>query len=204
MSENVRLRRELEALAMERGETARVWAENARLRAALGYLERERPVWIAAEVLSDGGGAAGVHATLRAGRGALAGVATGAAVAVASGLVGRVAGVTPHTCEVRLLSEPQSAIACETVAADGETVYGVVGGGSGGELEMRYVRSDAAIAPRAEVITSGLGGGLPRGLTVGYYLSDADGSGAASGGRRLRLQAAVADPGALADVFIRK
>lgn len=204
MAENVRLRRELEALALERGEAGRVWAENVRLRQALGYLERERPVWLAAEVLSAGGGAAGVHATLRAGRGSLAGVAPGAAVAVPEGLVGRVAGVTPHTCEVQLLAGPQSAVACETVAADGETVYGVVSGVGGGELEMRYVRSDAAILPRAEVITSGLGGAFPRGLTVGYCLGDADGGGAASGGRRLRLQAAVAEPEALADVFIRK
>ena len=45
-AENVRLRRELAALAVEREELARLEAENARLRRALGYVERAPTRWI--------------------------------------------------------------------------------------------------------------------------------------------------------------
>ena len=80
MAENRSLRREIDALAMDRAEYARVLAENDRLRKALDFAEAHPGRWVAAEVLSHGGGAAGVMDVIRVSKGSLAGVREGAVV----------------------------------------------------------------------------------------------------------------------------
>ena len=104
-AENVRLRRELAALAVEREELARLEAENARLRRALGYVERDPVRWIAAAVTSSGGAAAAWRPVPRVDKGSLAGVEEGAVVLAAEGLVGVVASVTPHTAEIATVAD---------------------------------------------------------------------------------------------------
>ena len=95
-------------------ENRRLKEENAALRMELSS-SRQAPGtkhqalgtnWISAPVLSRNG-AAGVSGYLRVGKGSLAGVKPGAAVAVPEGLVGRVLTVTPHTCDVRLVIDPR-------------------------------------------------------------------------------------------------
>ena len=89
-AENVRLRREVDALAILRGDVERLEAENARLRRGLSLVEKAPETWLAAGVLARVGGATGACDGLRVDRGSLAGVAKGAVVAVPEGLVGRV------------------------------------------------------------------------------------------------------------------
>ena len=57
-AENAKLKREVAALAILRGDVERLEAENARLRAALAYSGARRGEWLAAAVLSRGGSAA--------------------------------------------------------------------------------------------------------------------------------------------------
>ena len=197
-AENVRLRREVASLALLRGDIERLEAENVRLRNALGYVKREPGRWLAAGVLSAGGGAAGAGDRIRVDKGSLAGVADGAAVVVPEGLVGRVTAVTPHTSEISLVTDASVKVACE-VEADADGMRGILSGGSEDLLVLRYVSGSAAPS-RARVLTSGRGGVFPRGIEVGKLLQtrlDPDGL-----SRECDVLPSV-DYSSLEDVFIR-
>ena len=170
-AENVRLRRDVAALSMLRGDVERLEVENARLRRALDYTARADEKWLPAGVLSAGGGAAAVRDTIRVDKGSLAGVRTGAVVAVPEGLVGRVTAVSPHTAEVTLVTDPLVKVACE-IEVNGSTVgSGILSGGSADVLVLQHVRKTSAALSHAQVITSGRGGVFPRGLAVGRLQS---------------------------------
>lgn len=201
-AENGRLKRDIAALAMVLGDNERLEAENARLRDALGYARRLKGTWIAAPVLSEGGGAAGVRQTVRVGKGSLAGVSEGQVVAVPEGLVGRVASVTPHTAEISLITDPALKVSCLVEGAP-RRVMGILAGGTDDMLVLTHLTEEAAIPPRARVLTSGLGGVFPAGIVVGVFLSAAQAPEEnAPGVRTGGVQPAV-DFTALEDVFIR-
>ena len=204
-AENVRLKREVASLAMDRLEVELLQSENARLRKDLAFSKREPGVWQAAEVLSVGGGAAGAGQTLRVGKGSLAGVREGAVVAVPEGLVGQVVSVTPHTAEVLLVTDPSLQV---SVTVDGDPpLRGILSGGTEEALVVRHLRAGAAIAPQSRVLTSGLGGVFPAGILVGTFI--AEGNGRDAGGREAggleregRVRPSV-DVSQVEDVFIR-
>lgn len=198
--ENRRLRREVAALALARGDMERLEAENARLRRVLGYAESLGGDWLAAEVLSRGGAAAGSPDSIRVGKGSLAGVREGDVVAARDGLVGRVKSVTPHTSEVALLTDRSVKVACEVDAGSGARISGILSGG-GGLLSLRHLSGSETMPPRATVLTSGLGGVFPRGLAVGALLDvHADAEGLVREGEVLPN----VDFSTLEDVFIRR
>lgn len=199
-AENVRLRREVASLAMLRLECERLCAENDRLRAALGYVARTRGEWLAAAVLSEGGGAAGSGRTLRVDKGSLAGVVKGAVVAAPDGLVGRVVSVTPHTCEVLLVTDSSLKVSCTVEGAPG--VKGILSGGTDDQLVLRHLNAATKVAPRSRVLTAGIGGVFPAGIPVGVLLSLRDGGdgGPAQEGDVLP----AVDFSTLEDVFIRR
>lgn len=97
--------------------------------------------------------------------GAEEGVAVGMPV-VAGGavLVGRVAEVGPHTAKVQLLSDTGSDVAAMLQVSQ---ATGVVAGQPDGSLRMLYIPQDEQVEVGDIVLTSGLGGGLPRGLVIG-------------------------------------
>ena len=197
--ENESLSRSVAALAMVQEENAALAAENSRLRAALSYAEKPPVRWIPAPVIARSGGAGSVAKTLRAGKGSLAGVTEGAAVRVPEGLVGRVRGVTPHTCEIVLVSDPSVKVACET-AGGGPFVRGILSGSEAEFLVLARVRGGASPAPRTPVVTSGSGGVFPRGCPVGWLVSMEETPDGLS--RTGRIEPAV-DFESLEDVFIR-
>ena len=197
-AENVRLRREIASLALLRGDVERLEAENARLRGALGYIAKEPGRWLAAGVLSAGGGAAGVGDRIRVDKGSVSGVADGAIVVVPEGLVGRVTSVTPHTSEVTLVTDGAVKVACEVEAGTGE-LRGILSGGGDELLVLRHISGSVEAPPRARVLTSGRGGVFPRGIEVGTLL------GTRRGSDGLALEGEVlpsVDYSTLEDVFI--
>ena len=169
-AENRRLKRQVAELSLLRGTVGRLEEDNRRLRRALGYAARAPERWIAAGVLSSGGGAAGVHQALRVNRGSLEGVREGAVVEVPEGLVGRVTAVTPHTATVTLLSDPSLKVSCEIESDRAVRATGILSGG-GDLLVLRHLRNAERTAPHARILTSGLGGVFPRGLEVGVLQS---------------------------------
>jgi len=165
--ENARLRREVSALTQALQDAERLEAENARLRRALEYAERTEGRWVAAEVLSHGGAAAGNAHVIRIGKGVCDDFAVGAVVVVPEGLVGRVTSITPHTAEVTLVTDPSVQVSCLIEAPVVPRARGVLSGGTRERLVLKHLRNGDDLPPRARVVTSGLGGVFPKGIEVG-------------------------------------
>ncbi len=181
-AENERLRRENDILRMALQEFERTAADSAQDRAGL-----PEPAWIPAPILSRNG-ATGAKNFLRIGRGSANGVRKGAAVAVPDGLVGIVADVSPHTCTVKFISDPEVKVSCEVEIGDSKVgaVYGIVSGNGAttaaqtdttvlyvvNPLRVGHLKSGFTPPPRARVVTSGLGGVFPKGIVIGYLVSD--------------------------------
>jgi len=165
-AENARLRRQVDELTLLRYDIDRLELENARLRRALDYASRAPEKWIAAGVLSSGGGAASVRDIVRVDKGSLEGIRKDAVVVVPDGLVGLVTAVTPHTSEVTLVTDLQLKVACE-IETGSRPASGILSGGSESQLVLRHFGGGGPILPPARVFTSGRGGVFPRGLEVG-------------------------------------
>lgn len=88
-------------------------------------------------------------------------------MAVVSGgavLVGRIAEVGPRTSKVRLLTDLDSAVAAFLQTS---RATGLVVGQPDGSLRMEYIDQSASVTVGDFVLTSGLGGALPKGLLIG-------------------------------------
>lgn len=79
-------------------------------------------------------------------------------------LVGRVAQVGPRTSKVQLLTDLDSAVAALLQAS---RATGLVVGQPDGSLRMEYIEQGVSVAVGDFVLTSGLGGLLPKGLLIG-------------------------------------
>ena len=187
---------------------ARVAAENLRLKDENDALRMVR-----------GDGAAGVRGLIRVGRGRADGVTTNAAVAVPEGLVGRVEQVSPRTADVRLITSPSVKVACDVETGDPAlgAVRGILEGGGVhavrpeaatsilyviNPLRVRHLKRRPKLPAHARIITNGLGGIFPRGLTVGFLVDEQD-----EGEMELEREGDVlpaVDFPALENVFIRR
>jgi len=81
-----------------------------------------------------------------------------------SALVGRVREVNPRTSKVQLLQDMNSAV---NTLIQSSRANGLVKGQSDGSLVMDYIPLEEKVAAGDIVLTSGLGGDLPRSLVVG-------------------------------------
>lgn len=172
---------ELERLRVLLSETESLATENAALRQALAWKSRQPFKTVAAPVWSYGGGL-GVWPRLTLGVGSNAGISAGDAVVVPEGLVGRVAeGVTPHTCEVILLSDTGCRVAAEIPGLTKGIIQGCGGDDFGNfededllyqghPLKMRFVGRDVELMEGREIVTEGSGGIFPRGIVIGHVL----------------------------------
>ena len=92
------------------------------------------------------------------------GVEAGQAVVGPSGLVGQVIEVSPLTCRVRLLTDPQSGVSAYLQnGRDGCVVKGAVDG----LLYVEYLDDSVQVQVGDVVVTSGMGGSYPAGIAIG-------------------------------------
>ena len=212
-SENARLRRENDILRMALQEAERNADATRRTTPEAGALAD----WIPAPVLSRDG-ATGARNFLRIGKGTSHGVQKGAAVAVPDGLVGIVEDVSPHTCTVRLITDPTVKVSCELLTGEPAlgAVYGIVSGKGAqtvaqmnatvlyvvNPLRIGHLKNGFSPAPRTRIVTSGLGGVFPRGIAVGTLIADTH-EDATKLEREGEVAPAVDFPG-LEEVFIRR
>jgi len=97
--------------------------------------------------------------------GSLQGVEIGMpVVSGGAGLVGRISQVGPRTSEVQLLTDTDSAVAALLQTS---RVTGLVVGQPDSTLQMEYIPQEEQIDVGDIVLTSGLGGVLPKGLVIG-------------------------------------
>jgi len=172
------LRAQVEALKVENVRLREYEAEAQQLRALLNFAS-EYPIstHLGAEVVSRDacdsypcGDVVGVepnpylrYVTINVGaqQGADVGMSV---VSGGAGLVGRITEVGPRTAKVQLLSDPESSVAAllQTTRATGLVV-----GQPDGSLQMRYIPQEEEVATGDIVLTSGLGGLMPKGLVIG-------------------------------------
>lgn len=161
--ENARLREENRRLIGENAQWQSVSQENDELRRELELLPREDYQLAAAEVI--GRDAAGLGNWLTVNQGALQGIEVGMPVIVYGGvLIGRVTDVFPRSARVMLLTHPESAASGVTVEGGAQ---GIVKGEYGLGLLFDMILQDATLQSGHRVVTSGLGGELPKNLLIG-------------------------------------
>ncbi len=102
--------------------------------------------------------------TCTLGVGTAQGVHPESAVIAAEGLVGQVFTVTASTCQVLLLRDTHSAVACLTQRT---RAPGICSGQAGELLQMEYIPLSADVKKGDVVITSGDGGLFPKAVRVG-------------------------------------
>ena len=97
------------------------------------------------------------------------GVAVGMPVVTGgAALVGRIARTSPNLSYIQLINDPQSQLA---VMSQQSRVLGVVESTIQGALYMTHILPDDAISEGETIITSAIGGMLPRGLIIGQIES---------------------------------
>lgn len=157
------LRRQRIELAQVVTNAAQLTTENEQLRRLLGVVE-QLPAYptVVVEVLYEP--VTPFRRRLVFNKGTSDGIAAGMPVIDEGGVVGQIIRVTPFTAEAAMLTDEQLAIPVQLLRnglrliAFGSTVPG--------KVEVRYFSSDADIRVGDVLVTSGVGGGFPSGLSV--------------------------------------
>lgn len=151
--------------------------ENTRLRRQLGFAARAERNLIPCRVVLRGD-MSGWWQTVRVNKGRSHGIMENRAVIAMDGLIGKAIEVSDTTCEVLLITDPNSRVSCQLPRLG---VFGVLRGAgvsvagrprlevlmSAEPCRMDYIPKDADLKKGDRVITSGLGGVFPEGIPVG-------------------------------------
>ncbi len=165
-ADNRRLEDQNAALRREVAELQADGVDNAALRQALDFQRSYGHETVPAEVV--GRGPDGFSASLEIDRGLADGVRPGMVVVTGAGLVGRVGEAGQHAAVVQTLADPTSRVSAFLSRSGLE---GTVLGAPGALTMDIDPRFGAAPASGEFAITSGVGGGYPRGLVVGQLTS---------------------------------
>ncbi|MDE2919756.1 MAG: rod shape-determining protein MreC [Chloroflexota bacterium] len=168
-AENEALRAEVVQLRSAAAGVQATRRENEALRAALDY-QRANSEWTLLTGRVAGRDSIDALDTLVIDRGAADGVRVGMAVVANGRLAGRVLAVTTTSADVLPIQSSQSAVNAVAQGKDG-TADGIVEGDDNGGLVLTRIEPDAPLAIGDLVVTSGLGGGFPRGLPVGRVIA---------------------------------
>ncbi len=161
-AENARLQQQNAALQAEVAELQADGLDNTALRQALDFQRSYGHATVAAEVVGRGPDAFGASVDID--RGTADGVRPGMVVVTGAGLVGRVGEAGAHAAIVQTLADPQSRV---NAFLSKSALEGTVIGGPGAldmDVDPRF-----GVAPSVSefALTSGVGGGYPRGLVIG-------------------------------------
>lgn len=161
--QNESLEKEVIRLSAERASLLEAKKENEELRRALELLPREDYDLEPAEVM--GRDVSGVGNWLTIDQGSSQGIRKGMPAIVEAGvLVGKVEEVFPNSSRVMLLTNPESVV---NGMANDTGAQGIIKGEHGLGLIYDMVRQSDTLKNGDTLITSGLGGDIPKGLLVG-------------------------------------
>lgn len=163
-AENEGLQRQRIELAQITSNAAQLAAENAQLRRLMGVFDKtvEQPA-IVVEVLYEPANAFNRRIVFN--KGSNEGIAPGMPVIDEGGVVGQIIRVTPMSSEAAMLTDEVVSIPVQ-ILRNGLRLI-AFGSSSPGKVEVRYFSSDADIREGDLLITSGVGGVFPPGLSVG-------------------------------------
>ncbi|MFH2063224.1 MAG: rod shape-determining protein MreC [bacterium] len=158
------LDQELDSLRLENSRLRTLVSENAALKTALDFRERESTRSVMARVLSQSSDP--TFAGLTIDRGSDDGLSAGQPVVVGDGvLVGKVYAVRRRTASVLLLTDSSSRLAVAVQGGSG--TLGVLEGNRGITLAISLIPQSERVSPGDMVVTSGLEPGIRAGLVVG-------------------------------------
>ena len=157
--ENAQLKAQLAELEEYRGEAQR-------LQGLLDLSDKYDFSGVTGRVIGKGTDAWNRVVTLNVG--SAYGIECGLPVVGGSGLVGQVIEVSPLTCRVRLISDPQSGV---SVVLQSNRAEGVVRGSIAGLLYLEDLDTSTEVNVGDAVITSGLGGSYFRGVALGTVVN---------------------------------
>ncbi len=165
--ENEQLKVQLAQYEIIENELNTLREENARLKSLLNYTDiTENYSYVTAHVIGKSQGVWFSEFTLNAGRND--GVAENQAVINAQGLVGRVSSVSANTCKVTSIIDSTSDV---SVMVERTRDYGFARGilniDEKEKLELYYLPSGYDLVPGDNILTSGIGGIFPKGITIG-------------------------------------
>ncbi|WP_397475138.1 rod shape-determining protein MreC [Pusillimonas sp.] len=162
-------RTEKEALQRQRIELAQIAthaaqlsAENQQLRRLLSVADMVVQPSVAVEVLYEPPNVFTRHLVFDKGRNS--GIMSGMPVIDEGGVVGQIVRVTPFTSEAALITDEKVSIPVQ-VLRNGLRLI-AFGGHPGGKVEVRYLTNETDITPGDVLVTSGVGGLFPAGLSV--------------------------------------
>ncbi len=166
--ENEQLKIRIAQLEQTLKEYEQVKAENDRLKDLLNYSEKDDE-WeiVTCKVIGKAQGIWFDVFTVNAGRNH--GIKKDMPVVNAAGLVGRVTDVGATTCKVTAIVDARMSTSVMVERTrDVCMVRGTMEGGNArNEMELYYLPSGSDLVPGDKIITNGLGGIFPRGITVG-------------------------------------
>ena len=136
--------------------------ENANLRKLLGTREKLKVQSVVTEILYDARDS--FTRKIIVDRGSKDNIVPGQPVIDEGGVVGQVTRVFPMTSEVTLLTDKNQAIPVQVVRNGLRSV--VYGRGQSGLLDMRFLAANADIQAEDVLVTSGIDGVYPAGLSV--------------------------------------
>jgi rod shape-determining protein MreC len=136
--------------------------ENDRLKALLKFTTTHDFSYIPATVVAYD--PSNIRGNITIDKGTGSGMSVGMAVISDGFLVGRIASVTKDTARVQLITDPTSAIPVSLQSAD---TSGIANGQIGFGLSMQKVPQGEPLSSGDTVVTTGLGGDIPKGLIIG-------------------------------------
>lgn len=157
------LRRQRIEMAQLATHAAQLAAENEQLRRLLNVSEKISQKSVAVEVFYVPPNA--FNHSLVFNKGSRDGIQPGMPVIDEGGVVGQIVRVTPFTSEAALLIDDQVSIPVQ-VLRNGLRLI-AFGSDQIGKLEVRYLSGNVDIRPGDTLVTSGIGGLFPAGLSVG-------------------------------------
>lgn len=161
--DNEQLLMDNQALTAQLGTLHDIEKENATLREQLDLIPRNQYDLVAASVISQDPN--GLENWLEIDKGSNDGILSGMPVIVSKGImIGRVQEVSANSCKITLLTNPKSTINVMDVESGAK---GVVKGEYGLGIIFDMILQTDSIQVGNSVVTSGIGGDIPRGLFVG-------------------------------------
>lgn len=160
--ENARLSEELNRYMSENARLLEVQEENNSLRLDLGFTEKSGFEYVAARVVTYD--PSDVRGMITVSKGANDGIEVGMAAVYEGFLIGKVDEVGEGYAKIMLVTDPLSAL---PVSIQGTDTNGIARGELGSGLVMEKIPQGDKIEVGDTVITSGLGGEIPRGIIVG-------------------------------------
>lgn len=165
---NIKLRRKLAKQQIKKSKIKALKRENNKLKQTLNFYKKKNYTEIGAKVI--GKDIQQISETILINKGSSSGIEKGDPVIFLDGaLIGKIAQVNKKSSIVRLLYDSKARVAGTILNKD--ISIGMIQGGLGVNIQMKYIPQNEQITIGDKIITSGLSKQIPYGLVIGTVKS---------------------------------